>query len=492
MLIGRKPFASAFMALVTLSIAVSASLVPLEQHLLARDDTTGQPGTEAKGFGKLAEPVNLAITGASPQAVMKLVGDDVHAHVPGREATVMDSKLKFPDEGGERATVAPLADAENKAHCYLGHATANIRRIRYKMSIKIDSDESGDTTVAGSDKTRGVVVKATAGLYSSSNPDKGSCAKALARHGEECVNRPYIVPKSLLPRISNSADTPSTGADADPERQQKYHAGPLLEKRPAQKEEMGDSQPRLVLKRDTDKPFLQPDPGMNVMASGSGFETKASDGNVCIDTVKRDKEVIRVVPTAAKKSTKAGSTTDLNFELVRTDDKKGIWRQIIYDEYGNPIDITHIVISSQLSFWRSEYYCAKCKPGHRKHTVWYEDVEIEMDELDEHAAPEVQCEGPAHSTNVHRKKSRYQEKNKSGIPYHGFVFSIDRVVLGHFDKNGKGGIGLSVDSRAHPIYGEIPADTTQKQPTPSFEDSKKLADPVTKRDVADLGNALIF
>ena len=115
-----------------------------------------------------------------------------------------------------------------------------------------------------------------------------------------------------------------------------------------------------------------------------------------------------------------------------------------------------------------------------------------MDELDEHAAPEVQCEGPAHSTNVHRKKSRYQEKNKSGIPYHGFVFSIDRVVLGHFDKNGKGGIGLSVDSRAHPIYGEIPADTTQKQPTPSFEDSKKLADPVTKRDVADLGNALIF
>ena len=352
----------------------------------------------------------------------------------------------------------------------------------------------------------GVVVKATSGLYSSSNPDKGSCAKTLARHGEVCANRPYIVPQSIINQSSTFPPTtpgagagsgalpetkPDAGSGAQPkpdagagtgaspkpdDNEPKYHAGPLITKRsdevadqPLGDWKKADTAANLVFKRDvgapadpvpaSGAPAPAPAPGTpgyktDVTASGSHSEVNGPAGTICIDTVKRDKQITKVVPTKAKKAANQPGTP-LHFELVRSDDKAGVWNQIIYDPHGNPIDVTHLELTSQMSFWRAEYYCAECKPGHKKHTVFYENVEIEVDEVAEHALPTVQCEGEAQSTNVHkREKSRYQHKNKSGVAYKGTIYSIDRVMLGSFDAKGKGGISASIESQAHPISGE--------------------------------------
>ncbi len=142
-----------------------------------------------------------------------------------------ESKITFP-AGGKGATAATpgTPNPGEKAHCYLGHDTANIRRIRYDMSVVLDVDESGVQVVASEDAVRGVIVKATSGLYSHKDPETGSCAKTLARHGETCANRPYIVPQSLIP---NGQTTPAQttpvqpNPNAKPETDAKYHAGRL-------------------------------------------------------------------------------------------------------------------------------------------------------------------------------------------------------------------------------------------------------------------------
>lgn len=504
MLFNSKPLTSALVAMVTLSIAVSAALDPIEQHL-AKGGSSFQPSKEASG--KLATPVNLSKANAPPQAVRKLVGDDIHTNVARKASPLEDSKIAVPAGG---------LNAGNKAHCYLGHTTANIRRIRYKMSVQIDRDESGAATVAEADSVKGVVIKATSGLYSNKDPDQGSCAKTLARHGEVCANRPYIVPAALLPHASTSpaagAAKPDTDANKlNPDQQQLFHAGPYVQKRSvAGVQPLGDwnkvdEGANVVFKRDTNgAPASAPRYNTDVTASGAHSQTTGPAGTVCIDTVKRDKQVTKVVPTKAKPASHQPGTP-LQFELVRSDDKKGVWNQIIYDTHGNPIDVTHLEISSVMSFWRAEYYCAECKPGHKQHTVYYEDVEIEVDEVDEHAsAPEVQCEGIAKSTNVHkREKSRYQDKSKSGVEYKGAVYSIDRVALGSFDKNGKGGGSYSGEARITPISGEIPAqkdgktipDSAEfKKPTravPGLNDKKP--DTVLKREVfTEEEDGLIF
>lgn len=491
MLFSGKPLTSAMVAMVTLSTAVSAGLDPIEQHLAARDGSSFRQSKEASG--KLATPVDLSNAKAPTQAVLKLVGDDLHTNASRKPSPFEDSKIVAP---------AGAVDADNKAHCYLGHTTANIRRIRYKMSVQIDRDESGATTIAEADSVKGVVVKATSGLYSSKNPDQGSCAKTLARHGEVCANRPYVVPATLLPHVSRSpavppaagADKPDVGAaQFKPKPEQVYHAGPYVAKRsqaaaagvqPLSDWHQVDEAAAVVFKRDTKAaPAPAPDQVTDIVASGSHSETTSPAGTICIDTVKRDKQVTKVVPTKAKPASHEPGTP-LHFELVRSDDKKGVWNQIIYDAHGNPIDVTHLELSSVMSFWRAEYYCAECKPGHKQHTVYYENVEIEVDEVDEHAsAPEVQCKGMAKSTNVHkREQSRYQNKNKSGVEYRGAIYSIDRVALGAFDKNGKGGISYSGDAQIQPTSGKIPAQKDPKTIPDPTESKAQTPDAAARKD----------
>ncbi|KAI3479832.1 hypothetical protein L1887_58079 [Cichorium endivia] len=184
----------------TLSLTVAAALDPIEQHLLARDGDVFSQSKAASG--KHATPVNLSNVQASKQAVLKLVGDDLHT--PTQSETLLeDSKIAVPGD-----VAAQLGD---RAHCSLGHDSANIKRIRYEMTVQIDRDESGSSTEASSESVRGTVVKATSGLYSDANPDKGACAKSLARHGETCVNRPYIVPQSALPDPSESKASGAAG-----------------------------------------------------------------------------------------------------------------------------------------------------------------------------------------------------------------------------------------------------------------------------------------
>lgn len=443
MLFLNKPLASALVAMITLSIAVSASLDPIEQQLQARDGTAFQQSKAATG--KLATPVDLSKAKAPTQAVFKLTGEDLHTNSTVAFFSADESKIAVLGK------TFPAVD--DKAHCVLGNATANIRRIRYEMTVKLDRDESGDTTVATHKDVKGFVVKATSGLYSNANPSKGSCAKTLARHGEVCANRPYIVPQSLLPTQGTSpASKPNVRVQPqpDPNQEPAYHAGPYVQKRdPLSRANsyVTEDDSDLLFKRDTSgaaqaaanssgRSYYRTD----ITASGaSGYATTPSGGTICIDTVKRDKKVTKVVPTKAKKAAPS-TNSKLHFELVRSEDKKGVWNQIIYNDQNEPIDVTHLALSSNMSFWGAEYYCANCPPGHQKHTILYENVEIEMDEVDEHASPEVQCQGSAQASIVKKQeKSQYADKNKSGIEYKGAIFSIDRVSLGKFDGQGRGG-----------------------------------------------------
>lgn len=85
MLFSKKPLASALLATATLSIAVSASLDLIEQHLSSRDASAFQPSKEATG--KLATPINLGQTSVSPQTVFKLTGQDLHSDLPDKSSS---------------------------------------------------------------------------------------------------------------------------------------------------------------------------------------------------------------------------------------------------------------------------------------------------------------------------------------------------------------------------------------------------------------------
>ncbi|SNX81438.1 uncharacterized protein MEPE_00143 [Melanopsichium pennsylvanicum] len=531
---------SALVAMVTLAISsASARPDPVEQHLHARDGNTFSYTKGAQG--KLATPVYLGKNQVGSQTILKLTGQDMHtdataSKVPG----VDDSKIAVSSSNGS-GTGDAIAKGGNKAHCSLGHATANIRRIRYTMTMKLDQDESGTTRMAKTQSERGMVLKATSGLYSTRHPDQGSCAKTLARHGETCANRPYIVPNSIIPKSSSSPDvvaqgkgSSATALGSDPASKAgegtdahlhhgesksnleigalKYQSGPYKEKRAAgdMNQPLGlekvDQRPSLVFKRDATT--REPAPDSNKITSaggarvgtgfGTGFGTGA-DGNrgystdvsrssshfeassplglMCIDTVKRDAQVTKVVPTNVRNSAAAPITDDsapLHFELVRSDSKEGIWNQNIYDQYNNLIDVTHLKLTSNMAFWRAEFYCAECKPGHREHKVYYEGVEIEMDESHEHITPEIQCEGEAQSSGVQKKdESRYAGNNKSGVDYKGLIYSVDQVTLGMWDKNGRGGTGSITLGHGRTITGEVPVtDTTPRTQTAFVKDSK--------------------
>lgn len=508
--LSKNPLVSALVAMVTLSIAVSAALDPIEQHLRARDGTAFQQSKEATG--KLANPVDLSNAKASKQAILKLVGDDLHTTGPS-PSVFDDSKVAVQAQGA--------ASTGDKAYCYLGHATAEIKRIRYEMTLQIDRDESGDTTVAAHKEVHGVVVKATSGLYSSSNPDKGSCAKTLTRHGEACANRPYIVPGTLLPHGSDASPgaAPGTASQKKPEPkpEQVYHAGPYVQRRSqvagGADWHAADEAANLVFKRDatsdvtgagadgasagpgaTEAAAAATKPGYKTDVTESGYVSSndTPSGTICIDTVKRDKQVTKVVPTKAKKGHQPPGSK-LHFELVHSDEKEGVWNQIIYNDQNQPIDVTHLSLSSNMSFWRAEYYCADCLPGHKKHSVIYENVEIEMDGLDGDAAPEVQCQGSAQSSSVHKRtKSQYQDKNRSGVEYKGAIFSIDRVTLGKIDGQGKGGFSSSADASVTPIAGEVPAmvaqqQKTQQQPAVKKDDAASAKDQQQQPTTGDDG-----
>ncbi|CDS00698.1 uncharacterized protein SPSC_02362 [Sporisorium scitamineum] len=496
MLFNSKSLTSALVAMVSLSIAVSASLDPIEQHLATRDTTAFQPSKEAAG--KLATPVDLGKTPVAPQAVFKLTGQDLHSTLPNTNpgpSSFEQSDIAVPGQNPP-ADLTKAGDDANKAHCYLGHATASIKRIRYTMNVQIDRDESGATTVAKADSVHGVVIKATSGLYSNSNPDQGSCAKTLARHGEMCANRPYIVPQSILPQGSpNGAAGAGAGAGTGDDKNKldpkvaKYHAGPLVTKRSSEvvtlESDSADEAAHLVFKRDTEaKPAPDTNPvdpiyKTETTVSGTDASITGPAGTVCIDTVKRDKEVTKVVPTkATPKTTPQSGAEPLHFELVRRDEKSNVWNQIIYDAHGKVVDVTHLSLTSDMKFFRAEYLCESCKPGHQKHTVLYENVEIEVDALHESALPTVQCQGQAQSTNVHKRdKSRYAKKNGSGINYTGLIFAIDRVTLGVSDGKGHGGAASVTEGQFQPVSGEIPA----KQ-TPAVEESKEDGKPKPEED----------
>lgn len=447
MLFGKSSVSTGLLAMVTLSLTVAAALDPIEQHLLARDGDVFSQSKAASG--KHATPVNLSNVQASKQAVLKLVGDDLHT--PTQSETLLeDSKIAVPGD-----VAAQLGD---RAHCSLGHDSANIKRIRYEMTVQIDRDESGSSTEASSESVRGTVVKATSGLYSDANPDKGACAKSLARHGETCVNRPYIVPQSALPDPSESK---ASGA-----------AGGKLGKRA-----LGDAA--------SDGKYQT-----SLTTSVGAASVSSPQGSMCVDTVKREKEVTKVVPTDAHKAAQDPGSK-LYFELVRNDEKQGVWNQVIYDKHGKPVDITHLQLSTNMSFWRAEYYCAECPRGTQRHTVLYENIEIEVDKFDEHATPAVQCQGQGKSTNVHKKdKSRYAHKNNSGVDYKGVIFSIDRVTLGKFDAKGKGGLVAVTENQVGRFSGSVP-DDAKKSPPPNRY-SSQLNDasaapggpggPISKRD----------
>lgn len=481
MLFKSKSF-SGLVAMVALSIGVSASLDLVEQHLLGRDGSN--PGSAT---GKLAPAVNLSKVPTNLQAVMKLTGQDLHTEAPPKNNAFGASAILATGDG--KGSAAPAgADAGVKAHCYLSHATAKIKRIRYQMSVMVDSDESGTATVAEADSVQGLVLKATSGLYTHTDPDKGSCAKTLAKHGEPCVNRPYVVPQSVIPGTSSSpATTPGGGTDSQHgpvTKDPTYHAGPYVLKRDGQgvRQPLGDwkvadKTDNLVFKRDTGSSVKHVD----THEGGTHDESTSPMGTVCYDTVKRDQEVTKVVPTEAKVQNLVPGEP-LNFELVKAEDRENVWHQVMYDKHGKPIDVTHLQITGDFSVWRAEYYCPECKPGHKWHKVQYENIEIETDEEHEQAAPTlaVQCEGAAKSTNVHKKnKSRYQDKDQGLVKYSGAIFSIDHVVLGQFDKNGDGAIGSVAVGRGKDFAGGYAISP------------KKPGDPITKREVVE-DNGPIF
>ncbi|GAC96700.1 hypothetical protein PHSY_004284 [Pseudozyma hubeiensis SY62] len=501
MLLSKTPLASGLLAIVTLSIAVSASLDPIEQHLSSRDASSFQASKEATG--KLATPINLGQTSVSPQTVLKLTGQDLHSDLPDKSSSSSAFEASNIVVPGDPVRSEDLSD---RAHCSFGHETANIKRIRYTMTVKIDRDESGATTVAGADSLHGVVIKATSGLYSNSNPDKGSCAKTLARHGEVCANRPYIVPQAIVPvgvsaRAATGNDKPEPVGEtpkAGP-NEPAYHAGPYVLKRSTTSDvptlddwKSLDQSADLIFKRDTssNSPKYQND--RTVSDSHTTITNPSS--TICIDTVKRDKHITKIVPTRTHTlTTDQSPTSPLHFELVRSDSKANTWNQIIYNAHGQPVDITHLSLTSNMSFWRAEYYCADCKKGDRQHTILYENVEIEVDQVNDHV-PSVQCEGDATSTNVHKRQtSRYAGKNGSGVEYSGVVFAIDRVALGMFNGKGKGGMSGYAEGHVNGVSGSVSATGQQ---TPSVEESKENVQKepiaVQRRDVEVAEDGPVF
>ncbi|SPO19772.1 uncharacterized protein UTRI_00164_B [Ustilago trichophora] len=469
----NKSLSSSLVAMVALSIGVSASLDLVGQQLLARDGGNPNPGTAAAG--KLAPAVNLATVPANPQAVLKLTGQDLHTKVPSTNNVFEASALLA--SGGGQGSAAPAAPAGG-------------------MSFTIDTDESGTTTAAEVDSAQGVVLKATSGLYTHTDPDKGSCAKTLAKHGEPCADRPYVVPQSVIPGTSsNSATTPGGGTNSQhgpvTKRNPAFHAGPYVLKRdgedvplPLSDWKGADRTNNLLFKRERDPLSFRDIPhGTDNTNGGDRYEGNGPTGPLCIDTVKRDKEVTKVVPTKEEIQTLTPGEP-LNFELVKSDDHANTWNQIIYDKAGKPIDVTHLHISDKMSVWRAEYYCPECKPGHKFHKVKYENIEIETDEEHEHADPTlaVQCEGPAKSTNVHKKKkSRYQTKDQDqgAVKFSGTIFSIDQVTLGQVDKYGNGAIASVGVGKGDDFKGGYTVSP------------KKPGDPITKREVVE-DNGPIF
>ncbi|SPO20688.1 uncharacterized protein UTRI_00164 [Ustilago trichophora] len=464
MLFQSKTFSSGLVAMVALSIGVSASLDLVEQHLLGRDGGNLNPGSVTDG--KLAPAVNLGKVPTNPQAVLKLTGQDLHTEAPPKNNAFEASAILATGDG--KGSAAPAgADAG--------------------MSVMIDSDESGTTTVAEADSVQGLVVKATSGLYTHTDPDKGSCAKTLAKHGEPCANRPYVVPQSVISGTSSSpATTPGSGTNGQhgpvTKRDPAYHAGPYVLKRDGQEVrqplgdwKVADKTDNLVFKRDTGSSIRRGPYEVDTHEGGTHEESTGPTGTVCYDTVKRDQEVTKVVPTEAKVQ-KLVPGEPLNFELVKAEDRENVWHQVIYDKHGKPVDVTHLQITGDFSVWRAEYYCPECKPGHKWHKVQYENIEIETDEEHEHADPTlaVQCEGAAKSTNVHKKKkSRYQDKDQGLVKYSGAIFSIDHVMLGQFDKNGDGAIGSVTVGREKDVAGGYAISP------------KKPGDLITKREVVE-------
>lgn len=448
MLFGAKSLSSALVAMVTLSIAVSAGKIPVEQHLLGRDKPSSHPAQEATG--KLANPIDLGKTPASAQTIFKLTGEDMNAITPVTEIPFGQSNIVV--EGG-----GSPAGRGARAHCSLGHASANIRRVRYTMTVQVDRDESGATNVAESDSTRGVVVKATSGLYASSNPDQGASAKTLARHGEVCADRPYVVPRSVVAR----AKTGAAASDAVLGKTDRRFDEP----QPHVHREGIETQP-FNMKRSA------PVPGSNINISRSGSIAMHSgpNGAVCVDTIKRDAKVIRVLPTVANHDTASGSP--LHFQLVRSSQAQNVWHQTIHNAHNQLVDSTQLSLSSNMAFWRAEYLCATCTPGHQKHVVLYENVEVELDEVDEHIRPELQCTGPATSTSV---------QSQNGGEYKGVVWSIDRVALGLFDGSGKGGMTTYTEGTVQPVVGVIPTEPGIQLPDPA-ESKKTQPASVKKRD----------
>lgn len=355
------------------------------------------------------------------------------------------------------------------------------------MSVKVDRDESGATTVAGADSLHGVVIKATSGLYSNSNPDKGSCAKTLARHGELCANRPYLVPQAIVPV---GAPAGAATGDEKPEpvgvtpkagtKEPAYHAGPYVLKRSTTSDvptledwKSIDQNADLILKRDTSSNSAAYRTDRTLSNAHTTITNPSS--SICIDTIKRDKQITKIVPTRTRtRTTDQSPSSPLHFELVRSDSQSNTWNQIIYNAHGQPVDITHLSLTSNMSFWRAEYYCADCKKGDRQHTILYENVEIEVDQVNDHL-PSVQCVGNAQSTNVHKRQtSRYAGKNGSSVEYSGVVFAIDRVALGMFDGTGKGGMSGYAEGHVNGVSGRFPAngEADQQKQTPSVEESK--------------------
>lgn len=104
MMFGNKPLSSALVAMVTLSIAVSAALDPIEQSLFARDGQDFSKSKEASG--KTATPVNVGKTPISQDAVAKLVGADLHS-------TTSPAPASAPKDPLSESKITALAPSPN-------------------------------------------------------------------------------------------------------------------------------------------------------------------------------------------------------------------------------------------------------------------------------------------------------------------------------------------------------------------------------------------
>ncbi|KAI3479808.1 hypothetical protein L1887_58203 [Cichorium endivia] len=189
---------------------------------------------------------------------------------------------------------------------------------------------------------------------------------------------------------------------------------------------------------------------------------------MCVDTVKREKEVTKVVPTDAHKAAQDPGSK-LYFELVRNDEKQGVWNQVIYDKHGKPVDITHLQLSTNMSFWACRILLCRVPERHAEaHGAVMRTSRSRSTSSTSTPHPAVQCQGPGQvsPTCTRRTRAATPIRTTQASTTRASSFPSTAFTLGKFDAKGKGGLVAVTENQVGRFSGSVP-DDAKKSPPPN-------------------------